>query len=519
MDFGTGRTRLRTGKDADVEGANIDHNNSITNPCLTRHSLLQRAYQEAPPGALAALGQPRFVQRSGYRLSANEFAAIGMSLRVMREIADDGLGHCYWVGRDGRHLTGRLRGIYPGEHHLLMYETAVYHCKLAVESTGNGGGTVMIQLDRSDVAIYSEPPAPASALSSLLPTRSHSQSHVTAHTSKHTGMPARTPAQTHSSLAHSSPSNATQAQNRQGYGLQHWGGKGGQRFKYELAFCSFPMYRDLNPSTLQVWLQVAYHYLRVDYFVLSDGGSVDDTIMKVLSPFVDANIMEIVDIRGAYAFENKQNVLTLNDCMYRLRSAARWVLFMDFDELLYIAPPAAPPPEPEADEEGEYTPSGRKRRKKRKRHAKPKSVDVAAGSLHNLLMQHNGSAFITFGSVWWSVEYCRPPTPALSLPIQRMRFHWPHVYCVGEKDMGYSPDHCLNFYGHRKFLVDPRQVWAVQVHRPIEPLEGGVHLTPDVAYLNHFQVRTLLPCYPCHTFLELTQPPTALLPSAATLVS
>ncbi|CAI5949544.1 unnamed protein product, partial [Closterium sp. NIES-64] len=202
---------------------------------------------------------------------------------------------------------------------------------------------------RSDVAIYSEPPAPASALSSLLPTRSHSQSHVTAHTSKHTGMPARTPAQTHSSLAHSSPSNATQAQNRQGYSLQHWGGKGGQQFKYELAFCSFPMYRDLNPSTLQVWLQVAYHYLRVDYFVLSDGGSVDDTIMK------------------------------------------------------------------------------------------------------------------------------------------RMRFHWPHVYCVGEKDMGYSPDHCLNFYGHRKFLVDPRQVWAVQVHRPIEPLEGGVHLTPDVAYLNHFQ--------------------------------
>ncbi|CAI7824440.1 unnamed protein product, partial [Closterium sp. NIES-54] len=181
----------------------------------------------------------------------------------------------------------------------------------------------------------------------------------------------------------------------------------------------------------------------------------------VLSPFVDANIMEIVDIRGAYAFENKQNVLTLNDCMYRLRSAARWVLFMDFDELLYIAPPLAPPPEPEADEEGEYTPSGRKRRKKRKRHAKPKPVDIAAGSLYNILMQHNGSAFITFGSVWWSVEYCRPPTPALALPIQRMRFHWPHVYCVGEKDMGYSPNHCLNFYGHRKFLVDPRQVWAV----------------------------------------------------------
>ncbi|GJP81605.1 hypothetical protein CLOP_g11748 [Closterium sp. NIES-67] len=182
MDLSTARTKLRT--DADVEGANIDHNNSITNPCLTRHSLLQRAYQEAPPGALSALGQPRFVQRSGYRLSANEFAAIGMSLRVIRENGDDGLGHCYWVGRDGRHLQGRLRGIYPGEHHLLMYETAVYHCRLMAETTGDGGGTAMIQLDRMDVPIYSEPPAPASALSSLLPAHPHGQAHAT-HACRH----------------------------------------------------------------------------------------------------------------------------------------------------------------------------------------------------------------------------------------------------------------------------------------------------------------------------------------------
>ncbi|CAI7860800.1 unnamed protein product, partial [Closterium sp. NIES-53] len=97
---------------------------------------------------------------------------------------------------------------------------------------------------RTDVLIYSEPPAPASALSSLLPTQSHSQSHPTTHAATHVATHATTsahsPAQTHTSLAHSSPSNATQSHNRQGYGLQHWGGKGSQRFEYELAFCSFP---------------------------------------------------------------------------------------------------------------------------------------------------------------------------------------------------------------------------------------------------------------------------------------
>ena len=74
-----------------------------------------------------------------------------------------------------------------------------------------------------------------------------------------------------------------------------------------------------------------------------------------------------------------------------------------------------------------------------------------------------------------------------------MLFHWPHFYCVGEA-VHYHPTKCINYFGHRKFLVNPRKVEAIQVHRPIEPKEGGVDLNVTVAHMNHFQV--MPPCWP-----------------------
>ena len=79
--------------------------------------------------------------------------------------------------------------------------------------------------------------------------------------------------------------------------------------------------------------------------------------------------MEIVDIRGGYAHESKHNVLALNDCLYRTRALpARWALFMDFDEFLFVRPPH---------------------------------------SLASLLRQNKDAPFLTFGSLWWSINYCR----------------------------------------------------------------------------------------------------------------
>jgi len=76
--------------------------------------------------------------------------------------------------------------------------------------------------------------------------------------------------------------------------------------------------------------------------------------------------------------------------------------------------------------------------------------------------------------------FCVPLLPPLLLGtcrnpgspyLESMVFHWPHFYCVGE-NVHYHPQKCMNYFGHRKFLVNPRKVDAIQVHRPIEPKDG-----------------------------------------------
>lgn len=71
--------------------------------------------------------------------------------------------------------------------------------------------------------------------------------------------------------------------------------------------------------------------------------------------------------------------------------------------------------------------------------------------------------------------------------LERMLFHWPEFYCVRK---AYRQEKCLNYFGHRKYVVNPRKVEVIQVHRPMEPKHGGVDLETTVLYTNHFQVGT-----------------------------
>ncbi|CAI5487293.1 unnamed protein product [Closterium sp. Naga37s-1] len=199
------------GEDADLEGGNMRHIGSISNPCLTKRPFLQRAYQEPPPVSGAPIGQHRFVMAGGYRIGANQFAAVGHSLRDLKEEGGSGASKCYWIALDGGYAEGRVRVIYPAEHHWLLYETAIYECTLLVNSTGTTGGSAILMLDEQAVVMHEE-------------------------------------GQDEFAIDAPPP--------------------------YHLAFCSYPMYRHLNPKTIQEWLQIALHYLRVEYFVLNDGASV-----------------------------------------------------------------------------------------------------------------------------------------------------------------------------------------------------------------------------------------------------
>lgn len=58
----------------------------------------------------------------------------------------------------------------------------------------------------------------------------------------------------------------------------------GPEFRYNIGFCSFPIYREVVPERIAEWIQYSYHELGVDYFILNDGGSIDDEAYKVLNP-------------------------------------------------------------------------------------------------------------------------------------------------------------------------------------------------------------------------------------------
>lgn len=48
---------------------------------------------------------------------------------------------------------------------------------------------------------------------------------------------------------------------------------------------------------------------------------------------------------------------------------------------------------------------------------------------------------------------------------------------------------CLNYWGHRKLIVDPRRVTHVENHLCIDPPMGGVDFPAEELHHNHFQVR------------------------------
>lgn len=176
-----------------------------------------------------------------------------------------------------------------------------------------------------------------------------------------------------------------------------------------------------------------------------------------MKPLVAREILEINDIRGAYRYESKHNVLFLNDCIYRMRWISKWSLVLDFDEYLYIPKP---------------------------------------NSLPSLLEKYKDKPWLTFGSMWWGVDLCRFVEDRNAWPVEKMQFHWPSYYCVA-KSRGFTEYNCINYQGHRKYIINPRKVSTVEVHRPVEPIDGGVNLNASTAWINHYQglLRpTIKPC-------------------------
>lgn len=93
---------------------------------------------------------------------------------------------------------------------------------------------------------------------------------------------------------------------------------------YELAICA--IFRDESPY-LAEWVEV-HRAAGVEHFFLYDNGSADDSL-DVLGRVTDGDIT-VVPWPGEVA-----QLLAYADALYRFRTAATWLAFIDVDEFLF----------------------------------------------------------------------------------------------------------------------------------------------------------------------------------------
>ncbi|CAI5532330.1 unnamed protein product, partial [Closterium sp. Naga37s-1] len=104
-----------------------------------------------------------------------------------------------------------------------------------------------------------------------------------------------------------------------------------------------------------------------------------------------------------------------------------------------------------------------------------------------VLESYDGASYLSLGTLWWDTERCVDPSEAKGTwGIQRMFYHWPHIYCL-KPELFPRSEMCLDYYGHRKYAINPRKVTALQIHRPVLNDSYGFDLDTTVAKLNHFQ--------------------------------
>eukprot|EP00850_Spirogloea_muscicola_P007789 SM000040S14801 [mRNA] locus=s40:392448:395119:- [translate_table: standard] len=364
-----------------------------------------------------------------YRTGPRAFAAVGLSVLGSRD-ARRLDGGCSWAPLGSRQeVPGELSAWYPGEHHDLKYETVVLHCNLFWEPKQRaGGGRLAVTIDGRTRVVLREP----------------------------RGAP----------LNPAAP------------------------FAHNVTFCSPPIYGSVRPEAIHEWVEFHFHQ-GVDHMVMYDAGGVDRTVAALLALYVKlgechrpgpqagdgamsmldlgstckrrccasherhwpgAGRMEIVDMRHTAKYETwlYSQVMLMNDCAYRTRFTTKWAIYLDFDE---------------------YWQSDHPTRK----------------TIPDFLTEYEGKAYVTFGSMWWGPQNCVPEAQAEGpWMVQRMFYHWPEIYCVNKERFPAS-ELCLDYWGHRKYAVDPRRVFALQIHRTEIPQQGGVDVDAKVAKNNHFQ--------------------------------
>ncbi|GJP35537.1 hypothetical protein CLOM_g20045 [Closterium sp. NIES-68] len=437
-------------------------------------------------------GSYGFIKFSAYRVNASTIAVLGLASLPMHQ--GRRFTSCRWhakpnAGGDnggsdnggvdngggdngsgngggdssGGVTEGRLVPLYVEEHHEYLYEAVVLLCVLDAPSP-QSGGFLQAEVDGEVFYPFVEPP----------------------------GQPL------------DEPSN----------------------FPTNLVLCGPPMFGAINPRALTEWLHFHRVLLPVDHFVLYDAGGVANhaDVSSALQPWVQARVVEVTGFQEAKQYDvwSYAQALSSHDCMYRHRHEARWLLFADLDEFVEVLPPntlqqllqdnAGRPwitfgctvfnssfCRPQEQWNGGTT---RRRRlllgEGGLREEYPEQWNGGTARRRRRLLLGKGELRETEKQPHerWNVGAARRrlllgeeerDEGRASQPfiIEGVKYQWPHPYCM---NASLFPDHlCLDQFGHRKYILNPRRVSLAQIHVIIGGDLDGLDLPTDVARFAHYR--------------------------------
>eukprot|EP00271_Cylindrocystis_brebissonii_P005147 TRINITY_DN17095_c0_g1_i1.p1 TRINITY_DN17095_c0_g1~~TRINITY_DN17095_c0_g1_i1.p1 ORF type:complete len:584 (-),score=117.53 TRINITY_DN17095_c0_g1_i1:947-2698(-) len=229
-----------------------------------------------------------------------------------------------------------------------------------------------------------------------------------------------------------------------------WEGK--SPFKYKFLHCSPPMFGTLDPRAIREWMDFHRVTAGFDHFIMYDMAALDEELKEAIKEYLDGGWVTVVDFAPALSYEVWwwAQAVGMWDCMFRARPIAKWVAMMDFDEYLQA-----------------YSPN----------------------TVGSFLRAHEDKAWITHGVVWWGIDSCLATERGRDKAkfVEEMTFRWPDHYCM-HKDKFSDWRFCLDHYGHRKLILNPRKVWCTEIHLVTDPLDGGHNANSGTELVhNHYQ--------------------------------
>ncbi|CAI5478751.1 unnamed protein product [Closterium sp. Yama58-4] len=352
-----------------------------------------------------------FLLFSGYRSTMDTFVAIG-NIRPNRTLTDL---DCWWRTKKGSRLAGRVSVKRVAEMALGpaviksrgkgQELAALLFCILEEEANLRTGGALRMSVNGAELLVYEEDANP-------------------------------------------------------GYKLKF---AAEETLVYDVMYCSPPLQREYETLRLYQWVEFHRKVHRIDFFQLYDAGGVTDDFLGVAESFVNERLLAVLDMRMAAKHDPFMHgqLLAAHDCLYFARTTARWALFLDVDEYLYVP---APP-----------------------------------HSIHATLDKHKRSTFLTVGSVRYFTERCAAPPEGEEFngwEVERMVFCDPHPTC-SNTTLHANRNLCLGNEGARKYMVDPRKTSIIAEHRVLDPRAGGTHLDTAEVRVGRFPDLPVLALEPC----------------------